>query len=337
MRLVPLLGCSGGFALPKLSRRKLTLMPRKTMTKHLNFILKIIIFAVTLTSCGSKKSNFVEEEKGLALSKDAKLKSEIEFKSLDKIQVLKRLFDNPIIDSSGTALWEPNYIERMYLPISFDNKCHTNIDTILFFNDHMNVKCAVVLFAHYNFVIDYLDSNKIEIGGSHFDGVPLGIALFKQSKDNTWEIYKFSKHFSNLGYFGTYRTGRQDQGKINLKEIGDRWTCLTLRQGVGGSTGASWGYESLYSIEELQFGNQQSEDEVEEWYDDHLLQNILTYNYHYSYNSLETKESVDKKSDLRIIRKKNNYYDLELSITKNGKTNSEIYYYSESKNKFIKR
>ncbi len=260
------------------------------------------------------------------------------FRQLDKNLILTRLFDNPKLDSSGTAMWIPNYSENMQISASYDGKIHTNIDTIMYFKDHKGFDCAVVIFTHYNYVKEYLDSGKIGIGGSHFTGVPLGIALFTRQDGDNWKIYCFEKHFSELGYFGTYRTGRQDQGKIGLKKTGDNWTCLSLRQGIGGSTGVFWGYESLYSIEQFGFGNQQKDDdEGSDWYDKSLLQNLLSYDYYFSSIPPNDKGGIEMSAELKIIEKKNDYSDIQLVKTKNGKKFIETYFYDELKCRYIKK
>ncbi len=260
------------------------------------------------------------------------------FESLDSKFILTRLFDNPEIDSTGAALWVPNYGDAMKLSISFDGKCHTNVDTVLYFNDYKNEECAAVIFTHYVYEKgSWSDSTEIYIGGDHFTQVPLGIALFTKQKDGKWKIYCFEKLFSTLGYFGTYRTGRKDEGKISLKKIGDNWTCLSLWQGIGGSAGISWGYESLYSIERYQFCNQQDDEEITEWYDNMLLQNMLTYNYYFSYSLPDEDRGIEKSTVLKIIPKKNDYYDIELVIQENGKVSTEKYFYSEQYGKYIQK
>ncbi len=301
-------------------------------------ILKIInifiLIIVLLTSCNRQEKQKDDFNKNKLTNKTNSEQESI-FESLDSKLILTKLFDNPELDSTGAALWTPNFADRMNLPISFDGKCHTNIDTILYFRDNKENESAAVIFTHYYYVKEYLDSTKICIGGSHFTGVPLGIALFTKQKNNKWEIYYFEKHFSELGYFGTYRTGREDEGKICLRKIGDKWTCLSLRQGIGGSSGYSWGYESLYSIEKFQFNNQQNDDEVTEWYACNLLNNLLTYNYYNSHTSPDEKEHTEKKVELKTIEKKNDYYDIDLIIHKDGKRLIEKYSFSERYNKYI--
>lgn len=297
------------------------------MKYPIHFFITIFLIACNQTV---KQDSVQKQEEQVVKATIAK--HDDSFESLDNKLILTRLFDNPEIDSTGSALWIPNYGEAMKLSTSFDGKCHTNIDTILYFKDHKNEECAAVIFTHYKYVRDYQDSTQIVIGGWHYMPVPLGIALFVRPENEQWKIYCFEKHFSNLGYFGTYRTGREDEGKISLKKIGDNWTCLSLRQGIGGSAGVIWGYESLYSIERYQFCNQQN-DEVTEWYDEWLLQNMLTYNYYFSWP--DGDKDIETTTVLKMIPKKNDYYDIELAIRKNGKVSTEKYFYSERYGKYI--
>jgi len=290
-----------------------------------------LFITILLIACNQTVKQDNNEKQKEQINKEPIAEHDDSFESLNSKLVLTRLFDNPEIDSTGSALWTPNYCDAMKLSISFDGKCHTNIDTILYFKDHRNEDCAAVIFTHYVYVKDYLDSTEVFIGGSHFTPVPLGIALFTKPKDGKWKIYCFEKLFSKLGYFGKYRP----EGKISLKKIGDNWTCLSLREGIDGSSGALWGYEALYSIERYQFGNQQGDEEVTEWYDNMLLQNMLTYNYYFSYSLPDEDRGIEKNTLLKVIPKKNDYYDIELIINKNGKVSTEKYAYSERYGKYI--
>jgi hypothetical protein len=258
------------------------------------------------------------------------------FNSLDKTEILKRIFDNPEFDSGGTAIWKPNYYERMNMTVSYDGKCHTSVDTTMYFIDRQKRKCAVIILTTYNYERDYLDSTKIEISDCHFCGVPIGIVLLSQTEDKKWNLYKFEKAFTPLGYFGIYKSGRQDSGKICLKEIGDKWTCLSLTQGIGGNGGIDEGSETLYSIEEFQLGG---------FPNTSLLQNILSYEFYYSDVDDEgvddkrpESEIRNERTQMKIIKKKGTYYDIDLITTAKHKPTKEHYYkYSEDNNGYIER
>lgn len=307
----------------------------KMIFKKILIFISLISFLI-FSACNRFDSSSNNEITAISQEIGTDSEDETEFKTLDKIQILKKLYDNPVIDSLGNALWVPNYSESMELPISFDNKCHTNIDTILHFMDSRDNNCAAVIFTHHRYLQSKEDSSYIVISGSHFEGVPLGIALFKQGRNGIWKIYKFSKYFSRLGYFGTYRTGRDNAGEISIKLIGDKWNCLSLKQGIGGSAGVIWGYESLYSIEEFQIRKNTNDFEPKEWFNDHLLQNVLTYNYYASYSSGDEENIYLKVAELQFVEKEKDYFDLVLNIFQNGKKYSERYCYDENVYKYVR-
>lgn len=129
-------------------------------------------------------------------------------------------------------------------------------------------------------------------------------------------MYKIKKHLTELGYGGTYRTGRNDAGKISLKKFGKKWTCLSFRQGVGGNTGEFWGYERFFSIEkELPKGlisNKQIDEMSINNYE--ILNQIFSYNYHhnYYYPDLENQNSID--ISLRTMPSSNEIYKLQIVV-----------------------
>ncbi|HEY5406166.1 MAG TPA: hypothetical protein VIJ92_03725, partial [Ginsengibacter sp.] len=193
----------------------------------------------------------------------------------------------------------------MTLPVSYDGRCYTNIDTIMYFTDQAKRKCACIILTTFNYRKGtFDDTSKIEISDCHFCGVPISIALLAETKEKNWKLYKFEKAFISLGYFGTYRTGLQDAGKISLKEIGDKWTCLSLVQGVGGNGGYLSGSETLYSIEEFYLNG----------FPNSSLSNLLSYNFFYSNaNTAGTKHDIkEEKTTIKIIKKKGDYYDIDL-------------------------
>lgn len=300
-----------------------------------------ILLTIVLNAC---KAEIIRQPK-IIFEKDKKIvaveinKDEDIFTNLDSKTILPRLYDSKIMDTTG-ILWKPNYSERNSTIISYDGYCHTSIDTIMYFEDQDNANCAVVIFDNYEYLIDYPDSTGIHIGGSHFSSLSLGLAVFKKTKENQWENYGFKKHFASLGYFGEYKTRGVDQGKICLKKIADNYTCLSLVQGLGGTTGFFWGYEMLFNIEPFQLAKPtRNDDEVEgfnEGPEEYLFQQILTYNYYCSYCFLDNPCNI-KEIKLQFIKGKKDYYDLNLIITKNGKKSVEKYYYNRDICKYVKK
>ncbi len=296
----------------------------------MNKILKALVWILLAGMCGcvheTENKNTVNKDKPVKVTKEGAQDESI-FDSIDSKEILEKLFDAPKIDTNGMAVWKPNYYERMKFPVSYDFNCHTKVDTIMYFEDCQKRACAAVLLATYKYHVDYWDTTKICQGDIHFAGVPIGIALFSKTKNNEWELYKFEKAFTTLGYFGTYKTGRDDAGKIGLKKVGDAWTCLSLIQGIGGNMGELDGTESLYSIEEFHLKG----------FPNPVLSEILSYNYHYEYTSPDekTKERTDIK--MNIIQKKKNYYDIELKSTSNGKRTCDTLIYSEDYDRYIQK
>jgi len=276
----------------------------------------------------------------------------LSFDSLDRKTILKRLFDNSQIDSVGEALWMPNYSERLKIHLSYDGKCHTAIDTIMYFTDCRNRLCAVVIFAHYRYDYFSFGDKIIDRGGSHFEGVPLGAALFTRRSDK-WELYAFEKHFSELGYFGEIHTNRQDAGEISLKKIGNKWTCLSLKQGIGGNMGVFYGYETFFPVEEYRLWDSNNYNENSEFQSieipvGNILQDIFAYYYYFSEFDLMIETGVLRETNLHFIQTKTNYFDINLittttkekyadtiTISTSSKTAIKQYYYNETYNRYL--
>ena len=296
------------------------------------FLGNAIFFVLMIFGCHSPgKKNVAQDslKKKHHLDSFPKYKrdeSEFVFDTLDDTLLLGRLFDRPQFDSTKTAIWKPNYSERSVFSLSYDGRCHTRIDTIMYFTDHQKRKCAAVILATYRYGKDILDS-AIEIGDCHFCGVPIGIALLSQRDDGKWELYQYKKAFTTLGYFGEYNTKWSDAGKIRLKELGDRWTCLSLVQGVGGNSGEFTGTEYIYSIEQYEIGG----------WPNNVLSNIFTYNYDYSLASIDGngKLIVKEIATMKIQKKKDDYYDIDLITTRNDTTTTGHYVYSDDYSQYV--
>lgn len=245
------------------------------------------------------------------------------FPDLNDTTLLGRLFDQPLFDSVGMALWQPNYYERMSFRVSYDGLCHTSVDTIMYFTDREKRQCACVILATHNVRKgNVLDSTIVEIGDCHFCGVTLGIVLLAQQPDKAWQLYRFEKAFTTLGYFGTYRTGRQDAGSIALKQIGDPWTCLSLKQGVGGNGGESTGSERLYAIEQF----------VLSGFPANTLSSIFGYDFFHRepiYGDSTVLDTSVQRTEMHLVPKPGAYFDIELAIDSNGHRWKERYVYSD--------
>jgi hypothetical protein len=293
----------------------------------------LLFAAICLTafcSCNQSqntKNKIAPKTKGPGKSQTTNAGDEAIFTSLDNRVILKTLFDNPVIDRTGTAMWKPNYYERMSYPVSYDGNCHTNVDTTMYFDDTQHRHCAAVILTTYKSVRSYSDNTKIDTGDCHFCGVPLGIALFAKNDSGKWELYKFEKEFTSLGYFGNYRTGRRDAGKISLKKIGDSWTCLSLVQGVGGNGGESSGNESLYSIEQYLIGG----------FPEDVLSPIFDYTFYYEMDDNHDQVKEKQTIKMNFVKKKKGYYDIDLVINKNGKVTKEGFKFSDEGGRYVER
>jgi len=289
------------------------------------FCFSVLLFASAI-SC-RQRSNRSDGKDTLTIP--AIPENETSFTSLDGKTLLSRLFDNPVIDSTGVAIWTPNYYERQNIRVSDDGKCYTNVDTIMYFTDQRKRRCAAVIFTTYRYRRGWgSDSTRLQIGDCHFCGVPIGIALLSQQHaESAWELYRFEKAFTSLGYFGEYRTGRRNADIISLKTIGDPWTCLSLWQGVGGTMGEFVGDETLYAIEEYQIGGFPAE----------VLGSIFSYNHHYQNGEHDdSREEFD--AAIKWIKRPGDYDDFRLVTTDfRGKVTTEYYRYSEGYGHYIKR
>ncbi len=280
------------------------------------------LFLALVLGCSSEPP-VESEEMNSAENSIAGATDEDLFHELSDTSLLGRLFDDPIFDSSGMALWKPNYYERMSFRVSYDGLCHTNIDTIMYWTDREKRRCACVVLATHKFRKgNVLDSTVVEVSDCHFCGVALGIVLLAQQPDSSWKLYRFEKAFTTLGYFGTYRTGRQDAGSIALKKIGDPWTCISLKEGVGGNGGESTGYENLYSIEQFQLSG----------FPDRTLSTIFGYDYYHEeevYGDSGIVGEWEQRTAMHILEKPGEYYDIELLRDSAGHTSIRRYAYSD--------
>jgi hypothetical protein len=288
------------------------------MTKILSIL--IIIIAIFWYNSINSKNTFSNNKKSDLVGIKEKQENETIFTSLDKIELLNRLFDKPKFDTTGIAIWEPNFAERMDFPISFDNKCHTALDTIMYFIDRDTVECSVVIFRTYQ-----IDENNNKYG-SHFEGSPVSVAIFyKYSNNKFWELYKFSKYLTSLGYY--VGAEKRYEGKLSLIKIANNWTCLILKQEIGGTQGEFSGYESWYSIERVDLHGSENK----------ILSNIFNYTYYHSISSYTIKEVVYDSSYIQIIKNPYSYYDIKLVSKSNTNDRINISDDSVIETNFIKK
>ncbi len=266
--------------------------------RPLNLVALIPLFIV-IVSCNTQPASKTEKSEIISLAKDTLYKEDITiFNSLDPKEILTRLFDNPYFDSSDMAIWQGNYSDfiSLSIPLSFDRKYHTSLDTTLYFIDTKKRNCAVIIFSTYDFEPDYFDSSKLIPTGCHFCGVPIGVALFYQTRSDKWKLYEFKKETAQLGYFGVYKTGRRDAGKIELLTIGDQWTCLSLSEGFGSTQGYFSGGQTLLSIEQFNIDGSES--------------NPLTNIFNNFYEMKQSYINANEPPQIRIVKGHKTYFTL---------------------------
>jgi hypothetical protein len=242
--------------------------------------------------------------------------------SLEPREILNRLYDSPVIHGR-TAIWHPNYSETMsFFRASYDDSCHTTIDTVLYFKDRDSTNCAVIVFATYHYFVDSLDGMKIKIGDCHSCGAVVGMALFSQDTDRRWQNYAFTKSLTISGVSGG--TTAEGIGQFSLVRLGDRWTGLLLKKPVYANTGAEEAGAELYSIEETNLNGYLSGDP---------LRAILSYTYHSSYHEPGFAER-EENTALEVVERKRQYQVRLVTMT-NQKRNVRYYRYSDDDEKYI--
>jgi hypothetical protein len=260
------------------------------------------------------------------------------FSALNERKLLSKLYDsNKFVDSSGEVLWRPNFHERLQLLVSDDGFCHTQVDTILYFRNHDQENCAVVIFANYHYFLDDFDHEVLKRGGSHFEGVRLGIALFAETEEKEWCLIDFKKYFTNLGYFGELHSGREDTAEFSLKKLRKDWMCLSLKQGIGGNTGVFWGYETFFSLDYYPICKMCEGIEEYPWMTSSCFQEVFSYNYYFSYENTFGNSSrflISRK--LNCLMDNNSDADFQLVVNENGKKRIEYYRYDEFIQKYTK-
>jgi hypothetical protein len=294
------------------------------MKLQTTLFLTIITSIMILLGCNNpeKNSRLTKTNK---IHKVPKNENEELFDSLDEHELLRRIFDDPDFDSNGIALWKPNYYERMNFNVSYDGKCHTVIDTIMYFTDREQRKCAAVILATYHYGTDCTDSTKVVMGDCHFCGAPIGIVLLYETPGKKWKLYEFKKAFTTMGLFGG--TGREELGKISLLQVGDEWTVLSLTNPVGGNSGYLYGDETLYSIEQYRLNG----------FPNTVLSEIFTYNYCDVNENENDSTKHETRAVMKIIKKQKAYYDMDLIITTDKKVKTIHYKYSDDYNCYVER
>jgi hypothetical protein len=144
-------------------------------------------------------------------------------------------------DSLGYALWKPNENNIGNFPLSEDGFCHTNIDTIMYFQSNDSIDNAVVILRTFQF--DKVGSKF----GSHYEGSPVGVAIFNLI-NNKWQLDTFKSKLISLGYY----VGAEPKykGILCLQALPSNLMCLVCRQNEACHMNECDGFESAYSLED---------------------------------------------------------------------------------------
>ena len=279
---------------------------------------KFLILVISLTACQQKKPVAAAAQ---TIKPPFNPDSADRFNSLEPHEVLNRLFDSPHI-KGDTAIWKPNFSELMSpFRISYDDSCHTAIDTVIYFKDHDSTNCAVMVFATYRLTVDSLDGMKIKIGDCHSCGATVGMALFSQDTARSWNIYAFTKNLTVSGVSG----GTTDEGigKFSLVQLAHHWTGLLLKEPVFASTGEELAGAQLYTIEPNNING----------YTGNPPQAILSYTYHSSYHEPGIADR-EENTNLEVIERKKQSSLIRLVTITNGKRKIKYYRYSADDNKY---
>lgn len=243
------------------------------------------------------------------------------FKSLEPAELLSRLFNSADI-SGKTVRWKPAASEAFDFELSYDGKFHTELDTVFFFTDLQATACAAVIFRTY----DFYDS--ISKGGSHYDGSPVGVALFCKQGDS-WKMYRFNKNIEKLGYY--HGAEKRYEGELSLRTCAAGWNCLYLKQEAAGQMGSANGHESFYSLDRLQLSGALNKPLSQVFFNDYL-----DYTTEYDVacpagkQGKQAEEAVitDRVTeiirDIKFLKKKNGYDIIRLKVSTSLKTQAHL-------------
>jgi hypothetical protein len=224
---------------------------------------------------------------------------------------------------NNTAIWNPHFSERVNFRVSYDDSCHTVIDTVLHFRDQGERDCAVIVFVTYRFIADNPDGLKARISDCHSCGAVVGMGLFSLRGDGKWEMYDFQKALTSSGIFGG--AGEGGVGEFSLVSIGDNWTALLLKEPVFANMGQEEGDAELYSIEEYNLNG----------FPGSPLSSILSYQYHHSVYDEPGLANEEDNAVLKVVQRKKQYSLIQLVTTVNGRRKTKSYQYSDDENSFV--
>jgi hypothetical protein len=208
------------------------------------------------------------------------------FNRIDFNTVVDSLFDSPQIDvtKKNGFIWKPNYYESCHFNLSFDNKCHTSLDTLLKFKNTSLEEGLIFIFKTQTY------TKTGEIIGSHFSRATVSVAVFLKTSWNCWSLNSFCKYFTDSGLFGG--NGKEGIGKFSIVKINNE-ILLSMKRPVEGNNGYNEGIEDLYFID----GDLPCD----------ILHHIFRYNYFTEENLNITKKHVNLKKSTKDVLIVTNY------------------------------
>lgn len=203
--------------------------------------------------------------------------------------VVNKLFDISHVDivNQPVFIWSPNYSEKHIFNISFDEKCHTSLDTILLFKNNSNRDSRILIFKTQSY--ERVNAYQTRVVGSHFSTATISVAIFSKVDDG-WQLNAFQKYFTDSGLFGG--EGKEGIGKFSVLKI-DGQIYLSFKRPVAGNNGFNEGIEELYYVD----GDLPCK----------ILQNVFKHIYYQENGEKTTTQKIDTiKSTKEFIWTTNN-------------------------------
>jgi hypothetical protein len=150
----------------------------------------LFIFLAVFSICSSIFAQELEESVTITTE------FSIEKSSFEKKQILSLLFDGDYNSEWERISWKPYPNER--IQTSLNNKCYTNIDSLLYYHlDSSNYALVVLRTVKMNYIDD---STEVEMS-SMADPSTVGLAQFVM-KENKWVLQSFERSIITIGQAG---------------------------------------------------------------------------------------------------------------------------------------
>jgi hypothetical protein len=160
------------------------------------------------------------------------------FKSLDKKELISRLFSLSTYNSRQEAVWKPDSLDNPHLPVSSDGFCYTKLDTFIFFKDKNPVKRSMIEKVAVVFVTSRYQDD--ELDNCHACAPAIGVATYTKTASGMWKLDQFNKFVASHGSWGK-------RGKMGVERFCDALFCLKLEANFYGQ-GNTEGIVSYFSL-----------------------------------------------------------------------------------------